>query len=68
MKMKRLAFSSAAALLLLSMTGGAMALEPEEDDYELKLLGKYLFFDKISLPKRLSMANFKLSPELNTNS
>jgi cytochrome c peroxidase len=41
----------------LSMAGGAMALEPTEDDYELKLLGKYLFFDKISVPARQSCAS-----------
>jgi len=41
----------------LSMSGGAMALEPTEEDYALKLLGKYLFFDKISLPKRQSCSS-----------
>ncbi len=49
----------------LSMTGGAMAnlLGPFDDennptvDYELKLLGKYLFFDKISQPRRQSCSS-----------
>ena len=41
----------------LSMAGGAQALEPTENDYELKLLGKYLFFDKISVPSRQSCAS-----------
>ena len=45
------------ALPLLFMTSGAMALEPTEEDYELKLLGKYLFFDKISLPSRQSCSS-----------
>jgi cytochrome c peroxidase len=39
------------------MAGGAQALEPTENDYELKLLGKYLFFDKISVPSRQSCAS-----------
>lgn len=34
--------------LFLSMTGGAMALDFDEEDFELKLLGKHLFFDTIS--------------------
>ncbi len=41
----------------LSIAGGAQALEPTENDYELKLLGKYLFFDKISVPSRQSCAS-----------
>ena len=42
----------------LSMSGGAMAvLEPTEEDYALKLLGKYLFFDKISSPRRQACAS-----------
>ena len=58
MKMKKLALTSAAALpLLLSIPGGAMALDTSEDDYELKLLGKYLFFDKISSPSRQSCSS-----------
>jgi cytochrome c peroxidase len=57
MKMKKLAFGSAATLLLLSMVGGAMALEPTHDDYALQLLGKYLFFDKISVPSRQSCSS-----------
>ena len=40
--------SLAAAPLLLSFAGSAVALDSSEDDYELKLLGKYVFFDKIS--------------------
>src|SRR5688572_21682635 len=34
----------------------AFALEPSELDYELKLLGKYVFFDKISEPSRMACA------------
>lgn len=41
----------------LSMASGAMALEPTENDYKLKLLGKYLFFDKISVPSRQSCSS-----------
>lgn len=42
----------------LSMSGGAMALDrATENDYPLKLLGKYLFFDKISLPSRQSCSS-----------
>ncbi len=42
----------------LTMSGGAMAvLEPTEEDYALKLLGKYLFFDKISSPRRQACAS-----------
>lgn len=48
---------SSILLLFLSMTGGAMALEPSENDYELKLFGKYLFFDKISAPPRQSCSS-----------
>ncbi len=32
----------------------AVALDAAEADYELKLLGKYIFFDKISEPKRMA--------------
>jgi cytochrome c peroxidase len=42
----------AAALLGTSRT--AVALDATEDDYELKLLGKYVFFDKISNPPRMA--------------
>jgi cytochrome c peroxidase len=43
-----------AGLLLGTMADQAMALEPEEEDYELKLLGKFVFFDKISNPPRMA--------------
>jgi cytochrome c peroxidase len=57
MKMKKLALTSAAALpLLMCMSGGAVALDTSEEDFELKLLGKYLFFDKISDPTRQACA------------
>lgn len=40
---------------LLPFIGGqAAALDPGEQDYELKLLGKYVFFDKISNPPRMA--------------
>jgi len=32
-------------LLSMTMTGGVMALDINEPDYDLKLLGKYVFFD-----------------------
>lgn len=45
-----------AVLLSLLLCGKAMAvLNPDvEEDYELKLLGKYVFFDKISEPERMA--------------
>lgn len=54
--------ATAAAIItlpfFLSMSGGAIALETNEDDYALKLLGKYLFFDKsISSPSRQSCSS-----------
>ncbi len=42
------------ALLSLLAVGNATALDRTEDDYELKLLGKYVFFDKISSPQRMA--------------
>ncbi len=56
--MRRGGISAAIILsMFLSMSGGAIALEPDEEDYALKLLGKYLFFDKISLPSRQACAS-----------
>lgn len=43
-----------AASLFLAASGSAMALSPTEVHYELKLLGKYVFFDKISNPPRMA--------------
>lgn len=43
-----------AGFLLVTMADHAMALDPNEEDYELKLLGKYVFFDKISNPPRMA--------------
>jgi cytochrome c peroxidase len=37
--------------LSLAFCGSATALDAGEPDYNLKLLGKYVFFDKISTPK-----------------
>jgi len=34
--------------------GNALALDTREEDYSLKLLGKFVFFDKISSPKRMA--------------
>ncbi len=52
----RYGFISTLLILTLSLTmsGAAFALDPDEEHFELKLLGKYLFFDNISLPKRQS--------------
>lgn len=43
-----------AATLLLAACNSATALSPTEVHYELKLLGKYVFFDKISNPPRMA--------------
>ena len=40
--------------LFLALSGVALALDPSEDDYDLKLLGQYVFFDKISNPPRMA--------------
>lgn len=40
--------------LWLVVSGSAQALDPSEADYDLKLLGKYIFFDKISNPPRMA--------------
>jgi cytochrome c peroxidase len=42
------------ATLFILFPLNAMALDPSEHHYELKLFGKCLFFDKISSPKRQS--------------
>ncbi|MFT3925962.1 MAG: cytochrome c peroxidase [Myxococcales bacterium] len=39
------------------LVGQAGALDSAEPDYELKLLGKYVFFDKISTPERMACAS-----------
>lgn len=45
-------WKSLLALPLILLTGTtAHALDPSEEDYELKLLGKFVFFDEISRPK-----------------
>lgn len=53
-------FGGTAALLGILLVAAAPAqaegLEPSEQDYELKLLGKYVFFDKISVPERMACA------------
>jgi cytochrome c peroxidase len=56
-KMRTLGVTAAALPLFLCMMGTAFALDPSEEDYDLKLLGKYLFFDKISIPKRQACAS-----------
>ncbi|HEX5513276.1 MAG TPA: hypothetical protein VFY81_02695, partial [Gammaproteobacteria bacterium] len=44
-----------AVLLLLALPmAEAVALDRHEQDYDLKLLGKYIFFDKISNPPRMA--------------
>ena len=45
-----------ANLVLALGAGQASALDPSEEDYELKLLGQYVFFDKISTPARMACA------------
>jgi len=49
-------FTYAVSAVALLLSGNAMAvLDPDtEGDYELKLLGKYAFFDKISEPERMA--------------
>jgi cytochrome c peroxidase len=44
----------AALSIFLLLSGNAVALDVTEEDYDLKLLGKYVFFDKISSPKRMA--------------
>jgi cytochrome c peroxidase len=44
----------AALAFLLLTSNKAVTLDATEDDFNLKLLGKYLFFDKISRPERMS--------------
>ncbi len=55
---KKYLFAALAILLPLSLllNGNALAdLDPAtEDHYDLKLLGKYVFFDKISEPQRMA--------------
>ena len=38
----------------LSLSVNLHALDKAEEDYNLKLLGKYVFFDKISVPERMA--------------
>lgn len=45
---------SVLVLSSLLVPGKASALDRTEEDYELKLLGKYVFFDKISEPARMA--------------
>lgn len=47
------------AIVALFMIGGgqALALQPTEEDYPLKLLGHYLFFDNLSDPKTQSCSS-----------
>jgi cytochrome c peroxidase len=47
-------FSIMAFQVFLAWSGNAVALDVSEKDYKLKLLGKYVFFDKISSPKRMA--------------
>ena len=48
-----------ASIVTLFMIGAgqALALKPKEEDYKLKLLGKYLFFDKLSDPQTQSCSS-----------
>jgi len=40
--------------LCLLFSSSVFALDTSEPDYKLKLLGKYVFFDKISVPQRMA--------------
>lgn len=46
-----------ATLGTLSFSNPALSLETSEENYALKLLGQYLFFDKISFPTRQACAS-----------
>ena len=54
-KTSRICSLATALSLTLLVTGNVQALNLTEEDYELKLLGKFVFFDKISRP-RIEMA------------
>lgn len=55
MKTKKLIFGGlVGTILAVGSVGQAMALDAAEADYDLKLLGKYGFFDKISNPPRMA--------------
>lgn len=45
---------AAVITLLLLPSNNAVSLDVTENDFNLKLLGKHLFFDKISVPDRMS--------------
>jgi cytochrome c peroxidase len=47
---------SAAFVGSLALASPTLAFEPGEPDYALQLLGKYVFFDKISEPGRMACA------------
>jgi cytochrome c peroxidase len=51
---RRVGTSLPAILFSLFFAGNALALDASEEDYNLKLLGKYVFFDKISNPERMA--------------
>ena len=58
MRSQWLAFIAAVVLCLSLLCGGnANALDPSEEHYPLKLLGKFVFFDKISVPARQSCSS-----------
>lgn len=44
----------AVSSLSVLLSGNVSALDRNEQDYQLKLLGKYVFFDKISNPPRMA--------------
>lgn len=46
--------STVCVALFLGSNGSALALDTSEEDHALKLLGKYIFFDKISRPQRMA--------------
>jgi len=49
--------SAFAITVMASSSNTALALDPNEEDFALKELGKYVFFDKISTPARMACAS-----------
>lgn len=50
------ALRTAGVVAMLAWASTASALDTSEADYALKLLGQYVFFDKLSMPARMSCA------------
>jgi cytochrome c peroxidase len=56
-KLLLLAIVTTVFTLSMMFNSNAYALDPSEDHYPLKLLGKFVFFDNISVPERQSCAS-----------